>query len=83
MARSGFLRKNEGWVSLFERFLDDRDRDYVWHPHRGSAKPLTTHPDVWMTFPLDEGTEGGDRWSDVTFRIGLIAKLLGRTIEPV
>jgi hypothetical protein len=83
MARSGFLRKNEGWVSLFERFLDDRDRDYVWHPHRGSAKPQTTNPDVWMTFPLDEGTEGADRWSDVTFRIGLIAKLLGRTIEPV
>jgi hypothetical protein len=83
MARLGFLRKNEGWVSLFERFLDDRDRDYVWHPHRGSVKPQTSHPDVWVQFPLDEGSEGEDRWSDVTFRIGLIAKLLGRPIEPV
>src|SRR5688572_25056028 len=83
MARLQFLRKNEGWVNLFERFLDDRDRDYVWHPHRGSAKPHTTNPDVWAQFPLDEGAGGEDRWSDVTFRLGLIARLLGRTIEPV
>jgi hypothetical protein len=83
MARLGFLRKNEGWVSLFERFLDDRDRDYVWHPHRGSAKPQTSNPEVWVQFPLDEGSQGEDKWSDVTFRIGLIAKLLGRPIEPV
>jgi len=83
MARLGFLKRNDGWVSLFERFLDDRDRDYVWHPHRGTAKPQTTNPDVWAMFPLDEGTEGQDRWSDVTFRLGLIARLLGRPIEPV
>jgi hypothetical protein len=83
MARLGFLRKNEGWVSLFERFLDDRDRDFVWHPHRGTAKPQTSNPDVWVHFPLDEGSLGEDRWSDVTFRLGLIARLLGRPIEPV
>ena len=83
MARLGFLKRNEGWVNLYERFLDDRDRDYVWHPHRGTAKPQTNDPDVWALFPLDEGTEGEDRWSDVTFRLGLIARLLGRQIEPV
>lgn len=83
MARLGFLRRNDNWVSLFDRFLDDRDRDYVWHPHRGSVKPRTTNPDVWALFPLDEGALGEDRWSDVTFRLGLIAKLLGRPIEAV
>jgi hypothetical protein len=83
MARLGFLRRNDGWVSLYERFLDDRDRDYVWHPHRGTVKPQTTNPDVWASFPLDEGAQGEDRWSDVTFRLGLIARLLGRPIEPV
>jgi hypothetical protein len=83
MARLQFLRKNEGWINLFERFLDDRDRDFVWHPHRGTAKPQTTNPDVWAQFPLDDGAHGEDRWSDVTFRLGLIARLLGRTIEPV
>jgi hypothetical protein len=83
MARLGFLRRNDGWVSLFERFLDDRDRDFVWHPHRGTTKPQTTNHDVWAVFPLDEGMQGEDRWSDVTFRLGLIARLLGRPIEPV
>ena len=83
MARLQFLRRNEGWMSLFDRFLDDRDRDYVWHPHRGTAKPRSINPDVWAHFPLDEGAEGEDRFSDVTFRLGLIAKLLGRPIEAV
>lgn len=83
MARLQFLRRNDGWMSLFDRFLDDRDRDYVWHPHRGTAKPHTVNPDVWAQFPLDEGAQGEDRWSDVTFRLGLIARLLGRPIEPV
>jgi hypothetical protein len=83
MARLQFLRRNEGWMSLFDRFLDDRDRDYVWHPHRGTAKPRSTNPEVWAQFPLDEGGQGDDRWSDVTFRLGLIARLLGRPIEPV
>jgi hypothetical protein len=83
MARLQFLRRNDGWMSLFDRFLDDRDRDFVWHPHRGTAKPRTTNPDVWAQFPLDEGAQGEDRWSDVTFRLGLIARLLGRPIEPV
>ena len=83
MARLQFLRRNDGWMSLFDRFLDDRDRDFIWHPHRGSAKPRTDNPDVWAQFPLDEGAQGEDRWSDVTFRLGLIARLLGRPIEPV
>lgn len=83
MARLQFLRRNEGWMSLFDRFLDDRDRDFIWHPHRGTAKPRTANPDVWAQFPLDEGAQGEDRWSDVTFRLGLIARLIGRPIEPV
>jgi hypothetical protein len=83
MARLQFLRRNDGWVHLFERFLDDRDRHFVWHPHRGSVKPTSENPDVWPLFPLDEGAAGEDRWSDVTFRLGLIARLLGRPIEPV
>ena len=40
MARLGFLRRNDSWSKLFERFLDDRDRDLVWHSaqrHRDAA----------------------------------------------
>lgn len=83
MARLGFLRRNEGWSKLFERFLDDRDRDLVWHPHKGMAMPRSSNPLVWPGFPLEQMTSGDERWTDVTFRLGLIARLSGRSLELV
>jgi len=83
MARLGFLRRNEGWSKLFERFLDDRDRELVWHPHKGMAMPRSTNPFVWPGFPLEQMTSGDERWTDVTFRLGLIARLSGRPLELV
>jgi hypothetical protein len=82
MARLGFLKRNENWHKLFERLLDDRGRDAVWHPHKGMATPTTDNPYVWSWFPLDTlAADGDERWTDLTFRLGLIAKLSGRTIE--
>ena len=83
MARLNFLRRNEGWMKLYERFVDDRDRSGVWHPHKGSDRPLTTHPWAWSTFPLDDGAGQESKFADVTFRIGLIGRLLGREIELI
>ena len=83
MARLNFLRRNEGWMKLYERFVDDRDRAGIWHPHKGTDRPVTTHPWAWSTFPLDDGTGQEARWADVTFRIGLIGRLLGREIELI
>ena len=83
MGRLGFLRRNEGWAKLFERFLDDRDRDLVWHPHKGLAMPRSSNPFVWPAFPLEQMTSGDERWTDVTFRLGLIARLSGRPVELV
>ncbi len=81
MARLGFLRRSETWSRLFERFLDDRDRQGIWHPHKGIAMPTTSNPYVWPTFPLESTAVGEERWTDVTFRLGLIARLSGRPIE--
>jgi hypothetical protein len=81
MARLNFLRRNEGWMKLFDRFVDDRDRNGVWHPHKGMDRPTTTNAWAWPTFPLDDGSGAESKWTDVTFRIGLIGKLLGREIE--
>lgn len=81
MARLGFLRRNEGWAKLFERFLDDRDRELVWHPHKGMAMPRSANPFVWPGFPLEQMNSGDERWTDVTFRLGLIARLSGRPLE--
>ncbi|MEO8579107.1 MAG: hypothetical protein ABI469_02585 [Gemmatimonadales bacterium] len=83
MARLNFLRRNDGWMKLYERFVDDRDRAGVWHPHKGSDRPATTHPWAWSIFPLDDGATAEAKWADVTFRIGLIGKLLGREIELI
>lgn len=81
MARLNFLRRTEHWCKLFERFLEDRDAQGVWHPHKGMAMPKTTSPFVWPSFPLESHAAGDERWTDVTFRLGLIARLSGRTME--
>lgn len=81
MARLGFLKRNEVWSKLLERFIEDRDREGVWHPHKGMASPKSTNPYVWPAYPLDRQSEGDERWAEVTFRIGLIARLAGRPIE--
>jgi len=83
MARIGFLRKNDNWCKLFDRFLDDRDADGVWHPHKGSSSARSTSAFVWPMYPLEDHMAGDERWTDVTFRLGLIARLIGRTINPV
>ena len=83
MARLGFLKRHEGWMKMYERFVDDRGRDGVWHPHKGAGVPHTTNPWAWPTFPLDEGANPLAKWSDITFRIGLIGKLLGKEIELI
>ena len=83
MARLGFLRRNDNWSKLFDRFLDDRDDQGVWHPHKGMAAVRSTNPFVWPSYPLENALSGDERWTDATFRLGLIARLLGRTIEPV
>ncbi|MFN8582314.1 MAG: hypothetical protein U0163_15240 [Gemmatimonadaceae bacterium] len=79
MARLRFLARNESWMRLFTRFLDDRDRSGVWHPHKGTGAPKSASPFVWHAFPLSERDD--ERSVDVTFRLGLIARLIGRPIE--
>jgi hypothetical protein len=83
MARLGFLRRNENWSKLFDRFVDDCDRTGVWHPHKGMAMPRSTSAYVWPMYPLEESTGGEERWADVTLRIGIIGRAAGRTIELV
>ena len=83
MARLGYLKRNESWGKLFDRFLDDRDADGVWHPHKGTATAKSSNPFLWPMYPLEDHLSGEERWTDVTFRLGLIGRLAGRTIELV
>jgi hypothetical protein len=81
MARLGFLRRGEGWSNLLERLLDERDADGVWHPRKGTSTPQSENPLVWPGFPLEAHPTGEARWTDVTFRLGLIARLSGRPVN--
>jgi hypothetical protein len=81
MARLGFLRRNENWCRLLDRFIEDRDDRGVWHPHKGTATAQSNNPFTWAYYPLEESQSGEERWTDATFRLGLIARLSGRTIE--
>jgi hypothetical protein len=83
MARMGFLRRNDNWSKMYERFVDDCGRDGVWHPHKGLAMPRSSNAWVWSSYPLEPSRAGDERWADMTFRIGLIARLSGRPIDLI
>jgi hypothetical protein len=84
MVRLGVFRRHEPWIKMFERFVESADRYGVWHPMKGDAMPATTAADLIGWFPLeDQSTEGERRWSDVTLRVSLIAKLIGRDLNLV
>jgi hypothetical protein len=81
MARLQFLRRHEGWLQVLDRFVGDCDRDHLWRQRRTAPKLRTANPESWAQFSLGRpGTEEDRSW-DVTFRIGLISRLLGRSIE--
>ena len=81
VARLGFLQKNETWRGIFEKLIAQRDADGVWRSRKGIAVPPSENPYTWSVYPLEEDLDGDHRWSDVTFRLGLIARLAGRPIE--
>jgi hypothetical protein len=83
VARLGFLKRNDNWSKLLDRFLDDRDEQGVWHPHKGMAAVRSSNPFVWPSYPLESALSGDERWTDATFRLGLIARIAGRQIDPV
>lgn len=82
-ARLGFLQKNEIWNGILEKLLAQRDADGVWRSRKGAVVPPSTNTFTWSIYPLEEELEGERRWTDITFRLGLIARLAGRPIELV
>ncbi|MBX6332339.1 MAG: hypothetical protein IRY91_10880, partial [Gemmatimonadaceae bacterium] len=80
-ARLALLRRNEGWTKVYERFLDDRDSMGVWRVPKRSVTLSTTNPFVWASFPLTQGGSEDALCAEITFRLGLIARLSGRAID--
>ena len=83
VARLGFLRRNEHWERLFQRFLGERNRDAVWRPAKGVLHLPSESPDAWPMYPLDARAESNAVAAEVTMRLGVIARASGRAIELV
>jgi len=81
IARLGYLRRNENWSKLFDRFIDDCDSRGLWRSPKRAAVMRSANPFVWPSFPLEPHATAEDRIANVTFRIGLIGRHAGRTIQ--
>ena len=80
-ARLGFLRRNDQWTKLYERLIDDCDSGGVWHPPKRTATMRSDNAYAWPGFPLELQATAEERWSDITFRLGVIARHSGRPIN--
>jgi hypothetical protein len=84
VARLGYLKKHEGWLRLFERLLDDRDRKGIWHAPRSVVMPELVPAWSWPVMPLEDHADPAVAASvDVTFRLGLIARVSGRGVDLI
>lgn len=84
LVRLEMLRTNETAVKILARLLSDLDANGVWSPKslRGIPKGKSRLGD--FMFPLEQdGKTPERRQADVTFRLALIAKLAGWSLEFV
>lgn len=80
LARLGFVKHNAAWSALLDRLLDERDAKGVWLG-RTTALATPEHPWDWPTFPLGDPGSRESLVADMTFRLALVAKLAGRTLD--
>ncbi|MGH7534511.1 MAG: hypothetical protein ACREMG_02885, partial [Gemmatimonadales bacterium] len=82
MVRMGALNWAPVATKVLGRLLKDCDETGVWRPKNLRSQPKAANRITWHYYPLhldDKTTEG--REVDITFRLALIAKLLGWTLD--
>lgn len=84
LARLGILRQVPSASKVLARLYNECDDEGVWSPTGLRTMPKTTNPVVSHYFPLEgPGKSPAQRQTDVTFRLSLIAKLLGLPLNVV
>ncbi len=84
LARIGSVHASPTATKVLARFYADCDEHGVWHPHNLRVSPKTGNRITHHYYPLQDevkSTEG--RAVDVTFRLALIARLMGLQVETV
>jgi hypothetical protein len=84
LARLGALHTAPVATKVLTRLLSECDLQGVWQPKGLKAQPRPTHQITYHWYPLHpEAKEPESRSVDVTFRLALIAKLLGWQLDLV
>ena len=82
LARLGVLDSSPTAQRVLARLLRDVDEGGVWRPRAIRAIPKATSRLSVHCFPLEAAAARGEvRFADVTFRLALIARLAGWTLE--
>ncbi len=78
LARIGALHTAPGATRVLGRLLKDCDESGVWNPKGLRSMPKGANKITYHFFPLEAESKAAEsRTVDVTFRLALIAKLLG------
>jgi hypothetical protein len=82
LARLGGVAQSTSANRVLNRLYGECDEHGVWRPRRLSSAPRAANPASYHFYPLQADASGAEgRVVDVTFRLALIAKLMGRPIE--
>ena len=84
LARLGLARQVPSASRVLARLYSECDDQGIWSPKSLRAMPKATSPLTAHYFPLEgPGKSPAQRQTDVTFRLALIARLLGLPVEVV
>jgi len=84
LARIGGVAESPSASKVLARLLKDCDENGVWNPKGLRSAPKATSKASYHCYPLDLESKAPEwRQVDVTFRLALIAKLMGWSLEFV
>ena len=82
LARISALHTNPVATKVMARLISECDEQGVWRPKALKATPRAIHRITYHMYPLQQESKSVDsRLVDVTFRLALIARLLGWSLE--
>jgi hypothetical protein len=82
LSRISALHTNPVATKVLARLMSECDEQGIWRPKALKAAPRAIHKITHHMYPLQQETKAADsRLVDVTFRLALIARLLGWPLE--
>jgi len=82
LARLGLIRQIQSASRVLARLFSECDERGIWSPKNLRGLPRSVSPVLAHWFPLEgPGKSPAQRQTDITFRLALIARLMGLPIE--